>query len=170
MKVRYRKEMANHSGPESCSDFREGVAEALTGETDGPAIEPRNQESGMPTSLSETEGNTRQANVNIRFENVARIFHQHLSARLVDLLEIASYVYSADCATSRGKGWTDDERAVGARLCFCHSCKGAWLLEFSRNQLFDDRSAEFSVERQVFLHFRAPGARPLISTTILRVR
>ena len=102
--------MANHSGPESCSDFREGVAEALTGETDGPAIEPRNQESGMPTSLSETEGNTRQANVNIRFENVARIFHQHLSARLVDLLEIASYVYSADCATSRGKGWTDDER------------------------------------------------------------
>ena len=29
--------------------------------------------------------------------------------RLVDLLEIASYVYSADCATSRGKAWTDDD-------------------------------------------------------------
>jgi RNA-directed DNA polymerase len=58
MKVRYRKEVANHSGPESCSDFREGVAEALTGETGRPAMEPRNQESGMPTSLSETEGNT----------------------------------------------------------------------------------------------------------------
>src|SRR5579864_5152083 len=58
MKVRYRKEIANHSDPESCSDFREGVAEALTGETGRPAMEPRNQESGMPTSLSETEGNT----------------------------------------------------------------------------------------------------------------
>lgn len=58
MKVRYRKEMANHSGPESCSDFREGVAEALIGETGRPAIEPRNQDSGMPTPLSEAEGNT----------------------------------------------------------------------------------------------------------------
>ena len=60
MKVRYRKEMANHSGPESCGGFCEEAAEALTGETDRPAIEPRNQESGMPTSLSEAEGNTVQ--------------------------------------------------------------------------------------------------------------
>lgn len=58
MKVRYGKEMANHSGPESCGACREGAAEALTGETDRPAIEPRNQESGMPTSLTEAEGNT----------------------------------------------------------------------------------------------------------------
>jgi len=49
------------------------------------------------------------ANIHIRFENVARIFHQHLSPRLVDFLEIASYVYGADCATSRGKAWTDDD-------------------------------------------------------------
>jgi hypothetical protein len=47
-------------------------------------------------------------NVNIRFENVARIFRQNLSARLVDFLEIASYVFSADCGTLRGKTWTDD--------------------------------------------------------------
>jgi group II intron reverse transcriptase/maturase len=32
--------------------------EALTGETGGPAIEPRNQEIGMPMLLSEAEGNT----------------------------------------------------------------------------------------------------------------
>src|SRR6202521_3723089 len=50
-----------------------------------------------------------KSNVNIRFENVAKVFHQHLSPRLVDLLEIASYVYSADCATSRGKAWTDED-------------------------------------------------------------
>ncbi len=37
---------------------REVQGEALTGETDGPAIEPRNQESGMPMLLSEAEGNT----------------------------------------------------------------------------------------------------------------
>jgi len=49
-----------------------------------------------------------KANVNIRFENVAKVFNQHLSPRLVDLLEIAAYVFSADCATSRGTQWTDD--------------------------------------------------------------
>jgi hypothetical protein len=51
----------------------------------------------------------KKANVHIRFENVAKVFHQHLSPRLVDLLEIASYVYSADCVTSRGKAWADDD-------------------------------------------------------------
>lgn len=50
--------MANHSGPESCGAAREGNAEALTGETGRPAIEPRNQEFGMPTLLSEAEGDT----------------------------------------------------------------------------------------------------------------
>lgn len=49
--------MANHSGPESCGMHREVHIEALTGETDRPAIEPRNQESGMPTLLSKAEGN-----------------------------------------------------------------------------------------------------------------
>jgi RNA-directed DNA polymerase len=57
MKVQYGEEMANHSGPESCGMYREVHAEALTGETDRPAIEPRNQDSGMPTLLSEAEGN-----------------------------------------------------------------------------------------------------------------
>jgi RNA-directed DNA polymerase len=58
MKVRYGEDVANHSGPESCSGHREVSAEALTGETGRPAIEPRNQESGMPTPLSDAEGNT----------------------------------------------------------------------------------------------------------------
>jgi len=49
--------MANHSDPESCGMHREVHVEALTGETDRPAIEPRNQNSGMPTLLSEAEGN-----------------------------------------------------------------------------------------------------------------
>ena len=49
--------MANYSGPESCGMYREVYVEALTGETDRPAIEPRNQNSGMPTLLSEAEGN-----------------------------------------------------------------------------------------------------------------
>jgi hypothetical protein len=47
-------------------------------------------------------------NVHIRFENVARVFRQNLSPRLIDFLEIVSYVFTADCATSRGKKWTDD--------------------------------------------------------------
>jgi hypothetical protein len=32
-----------------------------------------------------------------------------LTPRLIDFLEIASYVYSADCASQRGKKWTDDD-------------------------------------------------------------
>lgn len=52
--------MANHSGPELCGDAREGITEALAGETGRSGIEPRNQESGTPTLLSEAEGNTEQ--------------------------------------------------------------------------------------------------------------
>ena len=59
--------------------------------------------------LVELDSVGKKANVRIRFDNVAKIFHQHLSPRLVDLLEIASYVFSADCATSRGQKWTDDD-------------------------------------------------------------
>lgn len=60
MKVQYGKEVANHSGPESCGGAREGVSETLTRETGRSGIEPRNQEFGTPTLLSEAEGNTEQ--------------------------------------------------------------------------------------------------------------
>lgn len=49
------------------------------------------------------------ANVNIRLENVAKILNHQVCPRLVDLLEIASYVFTGDCATSRGQEWTDDQ-------------------------------------------------------------
>jgi hypothetical protein len=39
---------------------------------------------------------------------VAKVLRQDLSPRLVDFLEIASYVFSADCATPRGKRWAYD--------------------------------------------------------------
>lgn len=51
----------------------------------------------------------RKPNVHIRLENVAKVFRRNLSPRLIDFLEIASYVYSADCATPRGDKWTDDD-------------------------------------------------------------
>lgn len=60
MRVRYGEEVANRSGPESCGDAREGVTEALIGETNRPGIEPRNQESGTPTLLFVAEGYTEQ--------------------------------------------------------------------------------------------------------------
>ena len=60
MKVQYGKDVANHSGPESCGGAREGAAEALAGETGGSAIEPRNPKSGTPTPLSDAEGNMNQ--------------------------------------------------------------------------------------------------------------
>jgi hypothetical protein len=42
MKVLYIEGVAIHSGPESCVAVREGGGEALTGESAGRAIEPRN--------------------------------------------------------------------------------------------------------------------------------
>ena len=60
MKVQHGKDLANHPGPESCGGAREGVAEALTEETGGSAIEPRNPDFGTPTQLSDAEGKTNQ--------------------------------------------------------------------------------------------------------------
>src|SRR3712207_4800326 len=60
MKVQHGKDLANHSGLESCGDAREGVAEALTGETGGSAMEPRNPNFGTPTQLCDAEGNMNQ--------------------------------------------------------------------------------------------------------------
>jgi hypothetical protein len=53
----------------SCGGTREGVTEALAGETGRSGIEPRNQESGAPTLLSEAEGNTEKSK---KFECVCR--------------------------------------------------------------------------------------------------
>ncbi len=50
-----------------------------------------------------------KANVHLRLEDVANVFHQHLSARLEDLLEIAAFVYAADSATARAGIWTAEE-------------------------------------------------------------
>src|SRR5580765_1067881 len=49
-----------------------------------------------------------KANVNLRLHDVAHVLRQNLSPRLIDLLEIASYVFAADTATSRGTEWTND--------------------------------------------------------------
>ena len=64
--------MANQPDPESCTVRREAQREALTGETDGPAIEPRNQKSGMPMLLSEAEGNTGYGAIRQSYSDPAR--------------------------------------------------------------------------------------------------
>src|SRR5580704_8449890 len=72
MKVQHGKDVASHSGPESCGDACEGVAEALTGETGGSAIEPRNQKFGTPTPLSNAEGKTDQGDMSESWDGPAR--------------------------------------------------------------------------------------------------
>lgn len=57
MEEPYIEGVATHDGPESCVGVREGGGEALTGVRAGRAIEPRNQESGVPTPLARPEGN-----------------------------------------------------------------------------------------------------------------
>ena len=48
-------------------------------------------------------------NVNIHIEDLARVFCTHLTPRLHDLIEVVSYIYTADCGTERGGKWADSD-------------------------------------------------------------
>jgi RNA-directed DNA polymerase len=56
MKESHGKGLASHSDPESCVGGSNPAGEALTGEDTGREMELRNQESGVPTPLHESEG------------------------------------------------------------------------------------------------------------------
>ena len=58
MKESHGKSPAGHSGPESCGVDRKVVAEALTGESADQVLSCEIKRSGVPTSLTYTEGNT----------------------------------------------------------------------------------------------------------------
>ncbi len=58
MKVRHREGVAIRPDPESCGGAREGVVEALTGESAGQPLSREIKQSGAPTLLSEAEGHT----------------------------------------------------------------------------------------------------------------
>jgi hypothetical protein len=50
-----------------------------------------------------------EGNVNLLIENVTRAFRRAMPPRVVDLLEIAAYVFAADCSASRDGAWKNDE-------------------------------------------------------------
>ena len=58
MKEPYGEGLAPHTGPESCAGCREAVGEALTGARTGQPLSCEINMSGMPTLLTEAEGNT----------------------------------------------------------------------------------------------------------------
>ena len=58
MKEPHVEGVATHDDPESCSDSREAAAEALTGARTGTVSSREINPSGVPTLLSEAEGNT----------------------------------------------------------------------------------------------------------------
>jgi len=58
MRALYIEGVANHDGPESCVDVREGGGEALTGVRVGRAIEPRNHYIRGAHAVLKVEGNT----------------------------------------------------------------------------------------------------------------
>lgn len=58
MEEPYVEGVATHDDPESCSDSREAGAEALTGARTGTVSSREINPSGVPTLLSEAEGNT----------------------------------------------------------------------------------------------------------------
>ncbi|HEY3318945.1 MAG TPA: hypothetical protein VGP72_00510 [Planctomycetota bacterium] len=47
------------------------------------------------------------ANVTLQLEDLAKKFLSHVSPRLIDLLELAAYVYAADCKVKRDGVWSD---------------------------------------------------------------
>ena len=49
MQELYVEGLATHDDPESCAGIRKGVCEALTGARAGGAMEPRNEQTGVPT-------------------------------------------------------------------------------------------------------------------------
>jgi hypothetical protein len=49
----------------------------------------------------------RGQNINLVIEDIARVFQQHLSGRLADVLDIAATVYAADSTVQRAAGWIE---------------------------------------------------------------
>jgi RNA-directed DNA polymerase len=72
MKVRYRKGVAIHPGPESCGAGREAVVEALTGEAAGQPLSREIGNSGVPTQLCYAEGNIEDGAHREPFEDSTR--------------------------------------------------------------------------------------------------
>ena len=71
------------------------------------AAQPSDQDvEGRVTVKLNTQG--LHANVHLHMEDVARVFTHDLTPRLIDFLELATYVYSADASTPRGSGWLED--------------------------------------------------------------
>jgi len=50
-----------------------------------------------------------EGNVNLRIENVTKAFARNMPPRVVDLLEIATYVFAADCSARRDGAWMNEE-------------------------------------------------------------
>jgi len=95
--------VANHSGPESCGGAREGASETLTGETGRSGIEPRNQDSGTPTLLSEAEGNTEQGANRKSCDGPARSETLHMPGSLLHGSWEISIAPGAETPGSTGK-------------------------------------------------------------------
>lgn len=54
-------------------------------------------------------------NVTIKITDVARVFTRNPPARMVDLLEVASYVFTGDTGTRRGKAWLNGSEEPWSR-------------------------------------------------------
>lgn len=73
----------------------------------GGASVPPERAASESRSLLRLEANGDDANVNLKIADVARVLVQDLTPRLLDFLEIASYVFAADGSTPRDGAWTD---------------------------------------------------------------
>jgi len=73
----------------------------------GAGVDPpiKKKLDGLKVERLRTDGN--DANVHIQFTDISNRLFANIPDRLLDFLEVAAYVYTADCSTRRGTGWID---------------------------------------------------------------
>lgn len=104
MKVRYKKEVANHLGPESCVVHREVGSEALTGETIGQPSNRVITSSGMPTLFCQAEGKTAHGDNRKSCDDPARSETLSMSGSLLHRNWEISSVSDGALSDRAGKG------------------------------------------------------------------
>lgn len=75
----------------------------ICGDIQIPDCDPRRQN----RHVVELSTSGPKQNVNLVIEDLAKTFEKDLQPRLADLIDIAAYVYAADCATQRSGAWID---------------------------------------------------------------
>lgn len=115
MKESHRKDPASHPDPESCVGGRKAAGEALTGAHAGQPLSCEIRQSGVPTPLSEAEGNTGNYVQGELFPDPAQ--SKTLRMRGISLHGNREVPQTPDADGAAGRPEKVDDRASGMHVC-----------------------------------------------------